>query len=133
MSLRHVHRAVLLGTIAIAAAASLQIGVAGQQNVPEKVLAYADLVFHSGKVLTVDKDFTIAEAIAVRDGKVLAVGRTEASTVPLLRERPTRDGEATAYVCEQFACRNPVTEPHTALSDDHSAMFHAVCTRATAK
>ena len=28
---------------------------------------------------------------------------------PLLRERPLRDGKATAYVCEGFVCKNPVT------------------------
>jgi predicted amidohydrolase YtcJ len=34
----------------------------------------ADLIFHNGKVLTVDDQFSVAEAIAIRDGKVLAVG-----------------------------------------------------------
>ena len=34
----------------------------------------ADLVLFNGKVLTVDKAFTIHKAIAVKDGKVLAVG-----------------------------------------------------------
>ena len=34
----------------------------------------ADLVLFNGKVLTVDKAFTIHQAIAVKDGKVLAVG-----------------------------------------------------------
>jgi uncharacterized protein YyaL (SSP411 family) len=29
--------------------------------------------------------------------------------VPLLADRPPRDGMATAYVCEGFACRAPVT------------------------
>lgn len=42
--------------------------------VPAQVLAYADLVLHNGKILTVDQSFTIAEAIALRGGKVLAVG-----------------------------------------------------------
>jgi uncharacterized protein len=32
-------------------------------------------------------------------------------SVPLLRERPTIGGSATAYVCEGFACRVPVTTP----------------------
>ncbi|RME88902.1 MAG: thioredoxin domain-containing protein [Anaerolineae bacterium] len=29
----------------------------------------------------------------------------------LLRDRPMRDGKATAYVCEGFVCREPVTSP----------------------
>ncbi len=33
------------------------------------------------------------------------------AAVPLLAQRPTLDGRATAYVCEHFACRQPVTEP----------------------
>jgi uncharacterized protein YyaL (SSP411 family) len=34
-----------------------------------------------------------------------------AATVPLLADRRTLDGSATAYVCEHFACNLPVTEP----------------------
>jgi uncharacterized protein YyaL (SSP411 family) len=34
-----------------------------------------------------------------------------ANLVPLLAERPTRDGRATAYVCEGYACQNPTTDP----------------------
>ncbi len=59
---------VLMVTIAVAAVA------AAQQPIPPLVLAWADMVLHHGKVLTVDSQFTIAEAIAIRDGKVLAVG-----------------------------------------------------------
>jgi len=36
---------------------------------------------------------------------------TEDSAVALLRERPAVNGQATAYVCEHFSCRAPVTEP----------------------
>ena len=43
--------------------------------------------------------------------RVLAVGATAGSSVPLLQERPARDGRATAYVCERFVCGAPVTEP----------------------
>ncbi len=34
-----------------------------------------------------------------------------AKVVPLLADRPAVDGRATAYVCEHFACQQPVTEP----------------------
>lgn len=36
----------------------------------------ADLVLHSGTVVTVDRDFRTTEAVAVRDGRVLATGTT---------------------------------------------------------
>ncbi|MGB3633624.1 MAG: thioredoxin domain-containing protein [Rubrobacteraceae bacterium] len=31
--------------------------------------------------------------------------------VPLLADRPTRDGRATVYVCEGYACQSPTTDP----------------------
>ncbi|HEV2882056.1 MAG TPA: thioredoxin domain-containing protein, partial [Pyrinomonadaceae bacterium] len=34
-----------------------------------------------------------------------------AGLVQLLADRPTRDGEATAYVCEGYACQTPTTDP----------------------
>jgi len=34
----------------------------------------ADLIVHHGKVVTVDAKFTVAEALAVKDGRLLAVG-----------------------------------------------------------
>jgi len=43
---------------------------------------------------------------------VVALARPgEASPVPLLADRATLDRRATAYVCEHFACRMPVTDP----------------------
>jgi uncharacterized protein YyaL (SSP411 family) len=47
--------------------------------------------------------------------KVVA-GRSESDEeavrlVPLLADRPTRNGKATAYVCVNYACQNPSTEP----------------------
>jgi uncharacterized protein YyaL (SSP411 family) len=30
--------------------------------------------------------------------------------VPLLQDRPQREGKATAYVCRSFVCRAPTTE-----------------------
>jgi uncharacterized protein YyaL (SSP411 family) len=36
---------------------------------------------------------------------------TAAQTIPLLADRPPVAGKATAYVCEGFVCRAPVTDP----------------------
>jgi uncharacterized protein YyaL (SSP411 family) len=33
------------------------------------------------------------------------------SNIPLLRDRPMVDGKPTVYVCENFACKQPVTDP----------------------
>jgi predicted amidohydrolase YtcJ len=49
------------------------------QNLPPEVLNYADIVMYNGAVLTMDRDtpdFTVAQAVAVRDGRILAVGDT---------------------------------------------------------
>jgi uncharacterized protein YyaL (SSP411 family) len=46
---------------------------------------------------------------AFRPHLVLAGG--EPGGVPLLADRPTVEGRPTAYVCERFACKAPVTEP----------------------
>jgi predicted amidohydrolase YtcJ len=37
----------------------------------------ADLVITNGKVITVDSDFSIKQAVAVKDGKILAVGNND--------------------------------------------------------
>lgn len=50
---------------------------AGAQDLPPEVIQYADIVMHNGPVLTMDRDtpdFTIAQAVAIRDGRILAVG-----------------------------------------------------------
>jgi hypothetical protein len=44
---------------------------------------------------------------------VLAVGSSGSTAVPLLKDRPTRDAAATAYVCERFVCLAPITDPKT--------------------
>ncbi|MBI4465566.1 MAG: hypothetical protein HY647_12755, partial [Acidobacteria bacterium] len=46
-------------------------------GLPPEVVAYADIVLYNGQILTVDEDFSTAEAVAIRDGKFLAVGRTD--------------------------------------------------------
>ena len=38
------------------------------------ILHYADMILFNGKMITVDPKFSIAEAVAIRDGKILAVG-----------------------------------------------------------
>ncbi|UCG24384.1 MAG: thioredoxin domain-containing protein, partial [Chloroflexota bacterium] len=45
-----------------------------------------------------------------RPNMVVAAGVDE-ERVPLLRDRPQIEGQATAYVCRQFVCKAPVTEP----------------------
>ena len=50
------------------------------QDLPAEVLRYADTVLHSGQVMTMDRDeppITIVEAVALRDGRVLAVGEND--------------------------------------------------------
>ncbi len=55
----------------------VSVGLAGAQSLPREVIAYADMVLYNGKILTVDEQFSIAEAAAIRDGKFLAVGDKE--------------------------------------------------------
>ena len=40
------------------------------------IAADADLILHNGKIITVDSTFSIVEAVAVKDGRVVAVGRS---------------------------------------------------------
>src|SRR4026207_993179 len=47
------------------------------------VKAPADLVLRGGKIVTVDRDFSIREAVAIKDGRFLAVG-TERDMRPLI-------------------------------------------------
>ncbi|MBI4245820.1 MAG: amidohydrolase family protein [Candidatus Rokubacteria bacterium] len=61
---------VFVALLSLAAAGCAQTGVR-----PEG-LHHADMVLVNGKVVTVDKGFSIQEAVAIRDGKILAVGPT---------------------------------------------------------
>jgi uncharacterized protein YyaL (SSP411 family) len=66
-----------------------------------------------------DPDSVDTQALlnAVRDGyrrfQVVAVGAptTQPPTVPLLQNRGLVDGHAAAYVCCDFTCQAPTTEP----------------------
>ncbi|MCH8269059.1 MAG: amidohydrolase family protein [Acidobacteria bacterium] len=44
------------------------------QDVPSKLLVYPEIILHNGKVLTVDEQFSIVQAVAIRDGRFLEVG-----------------------------------------------------------
>jgi predicted amidohydrolase YtcJ len=37
-----------------------------------------DLIINNGKIVTVDRDFSIAQAVAVKNGKIIAVGKNDA-------------------------------------------------------
>jgi uncharacterized protein len=48
---------------------------------------------------------------------LVLAGGSEGSTTPeLLRNRPAIEGQPTAYVCEGFACRQPVSDPRALAS-----------------
>ena len=49
--------------------------------------ADADLILHGGKVVTVDKNFSVTQAVAVKDGKIVSTGD---SAGVLARERSAR-------------------------------------------
>jgi len=65
-------RAALIAALALAAAPAAAQTPAGAP--PPELLAYPTLILYNGKVLTVDERFSVAEAVAVRDGRVLSVG-----------------------------------------------------------
>ena len=37
----------------------------------------ADLIIHHAKIYTVDESFSVAEAMAIRDGKIIAIGKND--------------------------------------------------------
>ncbi len=64
---------------ALLAVAWVDLDAAGAQqpNLPPEIIAYADTILYNGKILTADDKFTVAEAVAIRDGKFLALGKTD--------------------------------------------------------
>ena len=71
----------------------------------------------SGAAAASDFDALVAAVRAsYRPFAVVAGGASESTAVPLLRDRPQREGQATAYVCRHFACRVPVTLPNDLLA-----------------
>ncbi len=69
--------AVLLVTLLAAMPMFPQPAMAAEHELPAQLIRYADIVLTNGQVLTVDADFSVAEAIAVRDGRVLAIGTSD--------------------------------------------------------
>ena len=54
--------------------------VAQAQDLPPEVLRYADMVLYNGHVLTMDQEqppVNVTQAIALQDGRVLAVGEDD--------------------------------------------------------
>ena len=51
--------------------------VASLEDLPAEVLAYPEMILFNGEVLTVDDEFSIVEAVAIRDGRFLAVGEDD--------------------------------------------------------
>ena len=48
------------------------------QELPPEIVSYADMVLYNGQVLTMDRDtppITVAQAVALRDSRIMAVGR----------------------------------------------------------
>src|SRR5262249_38498441 len=54
--------------------ASLSASSQAQTEMARLAARPADLVLKNGKVVTVDRDFTIAQAVAIADDKIIAVG-----------------------------------------------------------
>ena len=44
------------------------------QNLPPEIITYADMVLYNGKIVTANENFEVAQAVAIRDGRFLAVG-----------------------------------------------------------
>src|SRR4051812_3752875 len=53
------------------------LALAACSTTPSAPPGSADTIIHHAKVITVDKDFSIAEAIAIKDGRIVAVGGDE--------------------------------------------------------
>ena len=59
-----------------------------QDTLPPEVVRFADVILFNGKVLTADQNFTIAEALAIRDGKIMAAGSS--ASISRMADQNTR-------------------------------------------
>ena len=68
-------RALLVLSVAVTVAGAARDPVHAQT--PPQVLHYADIVLFNGKVLTADDQFTVHQAVAIRDDRLLYVGSSQ--------------------------------------------------------
>jgi uncharacterized protein YyaL (SSP411 family) len=87
----------LLSALDFALATSQEVAIVGDPGAPD-----------TAALLSVVRE-------RYRPNTVLALttgpGDALAAELPLLADRPRRDGQATAYVCEHYACQMPTTDP----------------------
>src|SRR5436190_20487554 len=53
------------------------VSMIGCTSSPPTSSGYADLIVHHAKIISVDRNFGIYEAIAIEDGRILALGPDE--------------------------------------------------------
>ncbi|MCA9113784.1 MAG: amidohydrolase [Planctomycetaceae bacterium] len=66
----------LVAVVAVTMALACPLQAADGPDVVPEVEGPADVILHGGKVVTVDEKFTIAEAVALKGDRILAVGTT---------------------------------------------------------
>src|SRR5579872_1115450 len=81
--IRSAVRAVVVTGVAVVVTAGVAVAPAAAQTgatvqAPAELVSYPDVIMTNGKILTVDKDFSIRQAVAIRDGKILATGTNAA-------------------------------------------------------
>ena len=65
----------ILPTFGIALLAAIGFSVRGQAQLGN--LQAPDVIFVQGKIVTVDRNFEVVEALAVKEGRIVAVGKSE--------------------------------------------------------
>ena len=84
-------------------AAALTLAAVPTSRAADVPAGPADLIVHGAKVVTVDAKFTVAEAVAVAGGKIVAVG----SSADVLKQKAADPDEAYQLVMGGVFVRNP--------------------------
>jgi len=87
--------AYLLEALERVAVSPLEVAIVGTPGAPDTEALHDEL---RGRLLPASVRVTAAPGVG-------------AHVTPLLADRAAIDERATAYVCEHFACREPVTDP----------------------